>query len=77
MKIPNIMEIMHSWKIAAKPTQEQQKIAETRVIICNECEFKVFKEITRNFICSVCKCPISKKVYSPTPKSCPKNKWTI
>jgi len=76
MKIPNIVEIMQAWKISYNPTDEQQEIAEHRAAICDTCEFKEFKKITRNFACGACGCPISKKIYSPKgPTACPKNKW--
>jgi len=77
MKIPNIVEIMQAWKISYNPTEEQQKIAEARVGICDSCEFKEFKKLTKGFACGACGCPIVKKIYSPNPASCPKNKWDI
>ena len=77
MKIPNIVEIMQAWKISYNPTDEQQQIAEVRAAICDTCEYKEFKKLTRGFACSACGCPIAKKIYSPTPKSCPKNKWEV
>jgi ribosomal protein L37E len=78
MKIPNIVEIMQAWKIRYNPTDEQQEIAERRAVVCDTCEFKEFKKLTRNFVCGACGCPISKKIYSPKgPTACPKNKWEL
>jgi len=78
MKIPNILEIMQAWKISYKPTPEQQEIAESRAAICDGCEFKEFKKITRNFVCGACGCPIPKKIYSPRgPEECPQDKWDV
>jgi len=76
MKIPNIVEILHAWKIAANPTEDQQLLAEHRANICDGCGFKEFRKLTRNFVCGACGCPISKKIYSPRgPDACPKDKW--
>jgi ribosomal protein L37AE/L43A len=78
MKIPNISEIVKAWKISFNPTPEQQEIAEIRSKICDSCEFKNFKKLTRTFVCDACGCPIAKKIYSPSgPGACPKNKWDI
>lgn len=76
MKIPNISEIIHAWKIAANPTPEQQQTAEQRAVICDGCEFKEFKMVIRSHVCGACGCPLSKKVYSPKRfDACPKGKW--
>jgi hypothetical protein len=78
MKIPDISEIIHAWKIAAKPTPQQQEIAEQRVMICDTCEFKEYKKIVHTYVCNACGCPLSKKVYSPKgPIACPKGKWNV
>jgi hypothetical protein len=77
MKIPNIKEIMIAWHRAANPTPEQKEIAEYRVSVCDTCEFKEFKTLIRSYTCGACGCPISKKIYSPSPgpEACPKAKW--
>jgi len=79
MKIPNLLEIAVAWKRAANPTPEQQQVAEHRLSICDACEHKQFRTITRNFVCGSCGCPLSKKVYSPKPgpQACPEAKWPI
>lgn len=78
MKIPDIKEIAIAWKRAANPTEEQQAVAEQRLSICDACEHKDFRKLTRTFICGACGCPLSKKVYSPKgPEACPKAKWPI
>jgi hypothetical protein len=76
MSIPKILEIMQAWKTSYNPSDEQQALAEDRASICDGCEFKEFKKITRHFVCGACGCPIAKKIYSPRgPEACPKNKW--
>lgn len=79
MKIPNLLEIAVAWKRAANPTPEQQQVAEHRLSICDSCEHKQFRTITRTFVCDACGCPLSKKVYSPKPgpQACPEAKWPI
>ena len=79
MKIPNLLEIAVAWKRAANPTPEQQQVAEHRLSICDVCEHKDFRKLTRTFVCGACGCPLSKKVYSPKPgpQACPEAKWHI
>lgn len=77
MKIPNISEIIVAWHRSHNPTPEQQKLAEHRATICDTCEYKEFKTLYKNYACTACGCPISKKIYSPSPgpEACPKAKW--
>ena len=77
MNIPSISEIVVAWHRAANPTPEQKEIAEYRASICEGCEYKKFKHLTKSYICGACGCPISKKIYSPRKgqKACPKEKW--
>lgn len=77
MKIPDIKEIIVAWHRAANPTSEQKEIADYRASICETCEFKEFKTLIRSYVCNACGCPISKKIYTPTPgpEACPKAKW--
>ena len=78
MKIPNFLEIAVAWKRAANPTEQQQQVAEHRLKICDGCEYKQFRKLTRTFVCDACGCPLSKKVYSPNgPDACPKKKWDM
>lgn len=76
MKIPNILEIIHAWKISVNPTPEQQALAEERAATCDACEFKEFRKIPRTFVCGACGCPINRKIYTPLGEgACPKGKW--
>lgn len=75
MKIPDLLEIAIAWKRAARPTDEQQQLAEERLEICNSCEYKEFKSLIRTYICGACGCPIQKKIYTPQEQGCPKRKW--
>ena len=78
MKIPNLLEIAVACKPAARPTLEQQQVAEHRLSICDGCEHQQFRQVTRMYVCDACGCPLSKKVYSPRgPKACPEGKWPI
>lgn len=78
MNIPDLLEIAVAWKRAAHPTPEQQQVAEQRIQICNGCEHKQFRQMTRMYVCDACGCPLNKKVYSPRgPEACPKAKWHI
>ncbi len=72
-----ISEIFQAWVAAAKPTPEQQSIAEYRSSICDGCEHKTYVKAIDSFICGKCGCPLSKKVFSPKPgpEACPLAKW--
>jgi len=68
-----ISEIFQAWVSAANPTPEQQIIAEYRASVCDSCEHKTHIVAINSFVCGKCKCPLSKKVFSPKPgpKACP------
>jgi len=72
-----ISEIFQAWVAAANPTPEQQIIAEYRASVCDSCEHKTHVAAINSFVCGKCKCPLSKKVFSPKPgpKACPLAKW--
>lgn len=67
-----IKEIFEAWKIAYNPTEPQTELAGKRLEICLDCEHRATIPFQH---CSICKCPLDKKIYSPNIGSCPKNKW--
>lgn len=69
----NIKEISEAWIIAAKPNQQQKKLAQLRYEICLQCPF--FNTILNIEVCGKCGCPISKKVFTNKYDSCPEHKW--
>jgi hypothetical protein len=76
MKIPDLLEIAVAWKRAAAPTETQSRVADARLEICNDCEWKEYKKMIHMYSCGACGCPLNKKVFSPKgPEACPKNKW--
>jgi hypothetical protein len=82
-----IREIVTAWSIAINPTQEQKRIAEQRLQICNgervdaygerfRCEY--ISDIMGGQICKKCTCPLQGKIFTPHELGgCPENKWTI
>jgi hypothetical protein len=72
-------EIANAWIIAANPTPEEKQLAEERISVCNECEHKQEnKDIINFYYCGICKCPLSKKIFSlknSETNPCPANKW--
>jgi hypothetical protein len=72
-----IVEIAKAWIAAANPTPEQQAIAEYRISVCNECPHKEHIKATDTYICGLCGCPLSKKIFSPVEGkiSCPDKRW--
>lgn len=68
-----VSEIFNAWKVSFNPSDEQQSIADERLQICMDCEFKREEPVLH---CSACGCPLKKKVYSQVSRSCPKGKWS-
>ena len=72
----NLVNIAKSWIIARNPTEEQKKIAESRIKICNSCDFS--SKVLGAELCTKCGCPLSKKIFSPAgPDECPEKLWII
>ena len=67
-----IEEIFKSWKIAYNPNDLESELAIKRMEICDTCSEKVDIPFIH---CGVCKCMLSKKIYSPKTGACPKGKW--
>ncbi len=72
-----LMEIASSWIAAVNPTEEQKELAEKRLSVCYDCEYKRHNKLTGLHYCGVCGCPLAAKIFSPLPgkKACPKEKW--
>ena len=72
----NPITIGKAWLIASNPTPEQKDLSIKRYSICLDCEYyKKSRPITHDEYCSVCLCPISKKIFSDNFNECPKGKW--
>lgn len=73
----DLVEIAQSWIIAANPTAEQKAIADYRISVCNGCEHKKYVSSFDTYLCSLCNCPLSKKIFTPKQgdKACLANKW--
>ena len=71
----NFKKIAYAWFDSYFGSEEQKKLAEKRVIICEDCPSR--KEIIKGFptICGECGCPIQKKIFSSTFNDCPLKKW--
>lgn len=69
-----IQEIIEAWSIAKNPTEEQMLLAESRLGICNGCEYKI--EVPEYLlVCARCGCPLKKKVFTRLENVCPMGKW--
>ena len=69
----NFAEIINAWIISINPNEKQKTLALNRANICDTCEYK--KYVIKKPICSVCGCPLSKKIFSEKQNACPKGKW--
>lgn len=79
IKIPSIdyKEIFDAWVISLNPTPEQLELAELRLKVCLECDFRkeTIKGLKWSAFCEQCGCPLSKKVFSTSYNACPLKKW--
>jgi hypothetical protein len=69
----NIVEIARAWRKSYFHNDNEEKMANARLQICNNC--KEMKEILTINYCGKCGCNINKKVYSPDFNKCPLKKW--
>ena len=72
-----LLEIAEAWIIAENPNPTQKAIAEYRISVCDQCPHKTFNKVFDSFLCGICHCPLSKKVFSSLegPKACPEARW--
>lgn len=70
----DIKEIATAWLTKVNPTEEQKQLAEQRATICSNCS-SVAEGIGEIKYCSICKCIIAAKIYSPRENPCPLAKW--
>lgn len=79
--------IIKAWGTAMFHTEEQKKLAESRMTICEACPSlqevdvkSVTGSIVNNYFqCGACGCPIAAKIYTspnvPKEQKCPQGKW--
>jgi hypothetical protein len=83
MKIKGIeysfKEIFDAWLAAKNPSAQQKELAEKRYDICLTCEHRLplIKTNRWSEICSMCGCPLNKKIFSSNFNSCPLKKWDV
>jgi len=74
INIPKIKEIVEAWAISIHPNTEQKNRAILRYTVCKMCEYNkptpVFGES-----CSLCGCPLDKKIFSTRKGACDIGKW--
>jgi ribosomal protein L37E len=74
--VNKLVEIAKAWIIAANPNPEQKLLAETRASVCDACPNKTHNETIDLHYCSLCGCPLNKKIFSPAgPNACPDKRW--
>lgn len=72
----DLREIARSWLIAANPSPLQKEIAQKRYSTCLQCEhYRETRVVTHDEHCDDCKCPLSKKIFSPKFNACRQHKW--
>jgi ribosomal protein L37E len=72
-----LVEIAKAWIAAANPTPEQKQIANYRISVCEKCPHRAYIKVADAHICGLCGCPLSKKIFSPSPgeEACPDKRW--
>lgn len=73
----NYEEIFNAWKQSFNPTEEQEELAQKRLDICLNCEYRreVLKRVKWSAYCGDCGCPLNKKVFSKFYNPCTQKKW--
>ena len=69
LSLSKLKEIVEAWAISLNPNEMQKKRAILRYAICTSCEYN------KNKTCSLCGCPLSKKIFSNTIGACDDGKW--
>lgn len=69
ISLSKIKEIIEAWAISVNPTPEQKNRAVIRYTICKNCEHN------KKEVCSLCGCPLDKKVFSTRKGACDIGKW--
>ena len=74
-----LVEIAKAWIAAANPTPEQKQIADHRISICNDCPNKSYQKHLDIYVCGLCGCPLSRKIFSPLSgdQACPDKKCKL
>lgn len=69
LSLSKLKEIIEAWAISVKPTPEQKNRAVIRYAICKECEYN------KKEVCSLCGCPLDKKIFTTRKGACDIGKW--
>lgn len=71
-----IITIADAWITAAKPSDDEKKLAEGRWNVCRQCpSFREKRPVTGEPYCKDCGCPLNKKIFTKTYNECPLEKW--
>lgn len=67
-------EIFDSWKNSFNPTAAQEELAQKRLDVCLNCDFRkeALKGVKWSAYCGDCGCPLNKKVFSKKYNPCTK-----
>lgn len=72
-------EILEAWVTKFNPTEEQKKLAERRIKICDECPSRkeaMIGGINLAVYCGECGCPLASKIHTPKRRgACPLGNW--
>lgn len=69
LSLSKLKEIIEAWAISVNPTPQQKNRAVIRYAICKGCEHN------KKEVCSLCGCPLDKKVFSTRKGACDIGKW--
>ena len=71
----SVKAIIKAWAVSFNPTEDQKILAEARLEICNSCPAMTTIKGIKG--CTLCGCPISKKVFTQSENPCPDLKWAM
>ena len=69
LTLSKLKEIVEAWAISVKPNEKQKKRAILRYAMCKPWEYN------KNETCSLCGCPLNKKVFSTRLGACDDGRW--
>jgi hypothetical protein len=69
--------IYEAWKISFNPSKKQEDLAQKRLKVCIDCEYRseMVKGVKWSALCTDCGCPLNKKVFATTFNACTQKKW--
>lgn len=70
----DIQEIVRSYLTKITASENDKKLADLRLSVCDSCESK-HKTLIGVYVCKICGCALGGKAFTPLKDRCPLGKW--